>query len=118
MTTPTGPTITLLTPQTLCDLLALGIGNATWLQQIRKIKGLNKTEPFYTCKEFWRSPFEIEFRVKDRIGTIDFTNLGNAILTVAEKYPEIVATFEKGNFSARQADTFTRLLFLGDRYGT
>jgi hypothetical protein len=114
MNQPTGPTFTTLAPQTLSDLIVVGIENSDWIEEIRKIKGLNTIDPFYACRDFWRSPFEIEAWANGKHVTVDFDDLCSALLTVAEKHPDILATFEKGNFSARQADRFVRLLLLGE----
>jgi hypothetical protein len=107
----------MLTPQTLCDLIVTGIENASWLLEIRKIKGQNKIEPFYACPDFWRSPFEIEFWAGDKRGVIDFETLGEALRITATQHPDIIATFVKGNFTAKQAGRFVRILFLGDEHG-
>jgi hypothetical protein len=92
--------------------MVVGIENSSWAGEIRKLKGQNRINPFYACREFWRNPFEIEFQVRDEVRVADMSDLGEALRLAVMEHPDIVATFEKGNFTARQADRFVRLFFL------
>jgi hypothetical protein len=111
MTTETFPTCTILSAQTLSDIMVTGIENSSWAGEIRKLKGQNRINPFYACKEFWRNPFEIEYQIRDEVRVADINDLGEALRIAALEHPDIVTSFDKGTFTARQADRFVQLFF-------